>query len=199
MITSISKELYEVQIPLHTGELKMLPFNLEDLAEIPGKFKGLVEKMIETLPIKKGIAYLTVDGKKVMAGQTQRRGGVHIDGNFLPSLKWGSSGGQNDWKVGGDGRKINPEEHKLSYKNKTGGMLIASTYPACKGWNGVYKGEPGTGGDCTKVSNLGEGFILKPNVVYYGNSQFLHESLPIEETTHRVIVRVTLPMDYPVL
>lgn len=78
-------------------------------------------------------------------------------------------------------------------------MLIASTYPACRAWNGTFEGKPGIGGDCSKLTGLDGGFILKPNMAYYGNSQFLHESLPIDKTVHRVIVRITLPMDYPVI
>ena len=200
MITSISKELYKVEIPDFTGEVKMLPFNLDNLSEIPAQFKGLVSKMIDALPNKKGVAYLTVDGKLVEKGKTQRRGGVHIDGNYLPQLcGWGSGGGGNGWNVGEGGRILSSAEHKLSYESQTGGMLIASTYPACKGWNGEFDGSPYIGGDCTRIEGLGEGFILKPNVVYYGNSQWLHESLPVDKTTHRVVVRVTLPMDYPVI
>lgn len=199
MITSISKELYEVQIPNFTGEVKMLPFNLENLLEIPSQFKELVSKMIEALPVKKGIAYLTLDGKFVEKGKTQRRGGVHIDGNFLPSLKWGDGGGGNGWKVGEGGRILSSIEHKLSYESKTGGMLIASTYPACKGWNGEFEGKAYVGGDCTRLQGLDEGFVLKPNTVYYGNSQFLHESLPIDKDVHRVLARITLPLDYEVL
>ena len=198
MITSISKELYEVQIPNFTGEVKMLPFNLENLAEIPKQFKEMVLKMIEVLPIKKGIAYFTIDGKTVEQGKSQRRGGVHIDGNYLPLLSWGNGGG-NGWKVGEGGRILSSIEHKQSYETKTGGMLIASTYPACKGWNGTFEGKPYIGGDCTRLEGLGEGFVLKPNTVYYGNSQWLHESLPIDNTTHRIVARITLPMDYPVL
>jgi hypothetical protein len=180
----------------------MLPFNLEHLSEVPEKFKRLVAHMTASLPIKKGIAYLTIDGRLVEKGKTQRRGGVHIDGNFIPDVSdWGggSGGGQNGWKVGEGGRILSSEHHKLSYESKTGGMLIASTYPACKGWNGQYEGKPYVGGDCTRVENLGEGFVLKPNTLYYGNSQFLHESLPIDKTTHRVVARITLPMDYPVI
>ena len=199
MITSISKELYEVQIPNFTGEVKMLPFNLENLSEIPNQFKEMVSKMIEVLPFKKGIAYLTIDGKLVEKGKTQRRGGVYIDGNYLPSLSWGGNGGGNGWKVGEGGRILSSIEHKQSYETETGGMLIASTYPACRGWNGTFDGKPYVGGDCTRIEGLDEGFVLKPNTVYYGNSQWLHESLPIDKTTHRVVARITLPMDYPVL
>ena len=83
MINSISKELYEVQIPSYNGEVKMLPFDLSNINNVPEQFKELVSKMIEFLPIKKGIAYLTIDGKFVESGKTQRRGGPHIDGNYL--------------------------------------------------------------------------------------------------------------------
>jgi hypothetical protein len=194
MITSISQKLYEVQIPEYIGEIKMMPFSLETLAEIPQPFNSMVVKMIEFLPIKQGTAYLTVDGKIVEKGKSHRRGGKHIDGNYIPeTLSWGGG-----WKVGEGGRILSSDHHKLSYENETGGMLIASTYPACKGWNGVFEGKPYIGGDCSRIE-VEEGFMLEPNVVYYGNSQFLHESLPIDVTTHRVVARITLPIDYPVL
>jgi hypothetical protein len=200
MINSISKELQAIVIPSFNGEIKMLPFDLKSLSEIPQEFKELIRSMIEVLPQKQGIAYLTVDGKVVEKNTTQRRGGAHIDGNYLPSLKWGSgNGGGNGWKVGEGGRSLSSKEHKLSYQSTTGGMIIASNYPGCKGWNGKFNNDPGIGGDCTHLNDLGEGFILKPNTIYYGNSQFIHESLPIDKTVHRTLVRITLPMDYPVL
>ncbi len=34
-------------------------------------------------------------------------------------------------------------------------------------------------------------------MVYYGNSQWIHESLPINDSVHRNLVRITLPTDYP--
>lgn len=203
MIKSISAELTRVRIPKHKGEISMLPFEMSNIETVPVKFRGIVARMIRQIPVKKGIAYLTIDGKTVSKGKTQRRGGVHIDGNFIPDDgEWGSGGGGSDgtgggWKVGEDGRTLTKEQHNLSYRISTGGMLIASTYPSCKGWNGTYKGHPGTGGDCSKIKGLKGGFILKANTVYYGNSQFLHESLPIKKTVHRTLVRITLPFNYP--
>lgn len=201
MINSISKELYKIQIPDFTGEIKMLPFELSNLNTIPEDFKDTVLKMIQYLPKKEGIAYLTVDGRKVIKGTSHRRGGVHIDGNYLPELcDWGnSSNGGNGWKVGESGKILSSQEHIESYESSTGGMLIASTYPASKGWNGTFKGNPYIGGDCTKLNGLNEGFILKANTVYYGNSQFLHESLPIDKTVKRVLIRITLAKDYPLI
>ena len=195
MINSISHQLHEIQIPNFTGKVSMLPFNLDTLNEIPLEFNSMVTNMIKFLPMKKGIAYLTVDGKLVKEGLTHRRGGMHIDGNYIHDISsWGGGG----WKVGEGGRILSSEHHKLSYESQTGGMLIASTYPACKGWNGEFEGNPYVGGDCSRIK-VGEGFMLKPHTLYYGNSQFLHESLPIDKTTHRVVARITLPMNYPLI
>ena len=196
MINSISHQLHEIQIPDFTGKVSMLPFDLETLNEIPLEFNSMVTNMIKFLPMKKGIAYLTVDGKLVKEGQTHRRGGMHIDGNYIHDISsWGGGGG---WKVGEGGRILSSKHHKLSYESQTGGMLIASTYPACKGWNGEFEGNPYVGGDCSRIK-VGEGFMMKPHTLYYGNSQFLHESLPIDKTTHRVVARITLPMNYPLI
>jgi hypothetical protein len=110
----------------------------------------------------------------------------------------GDKGGGNGWKVGENGRQLDSNEHKLSYDNLNGGMLLVSNYTACKGWNGIYDYKAGIGGDCRHVP-LGEGFALQENTIYYGTSQFIHESAPLDKTVHRVLVRVTLPLDYPTL
>jgi len=206
MIASISKELYPVSIPHYEGEIKMLPFELSDLANIPEKFKKLVENLISFLPIKQGIAFLTIDGKTIQQGSTHRRGGKHIDGNYIfaGNSGWGGdnggNGGGNGWKVGENGFKLSLPQHKISYENPNGGMIIASDFVGCMGWNGVFEGKAGIGGDCTHLDIKQEsGFLLKPNVAYYGNSQFVHESLPIEKNIHRNLVRITLPLEYPPL
>lgn len=195
MITSVSKELNSVEIPFFKGEVSMLPFDLSDLKTLPIEFRETARQMVKNLPNKIGEAFLTVHGKLVKKSKTLRRGAPHIDGNFLESLKWGSGGGGNGWKVGENGNVLSSTEHKLSYKNKKGGMLITSNYSACKGWNGVYNGEAGVGGDCRHIE-LEEGFMLESNKVYYGNSQFIHESLPVKEDVHRIMYRITLPINH---
>ena len=197
MIVSISKDLYHVEIPSYEGELKMIPFSLATLSEIPQRFKNVVSSMIKDLPVKKGIAYLTVDGRVVKKGETHRRGGPHIDGNYYPEFSTCGSGG-NGWKVGEGGNTLNSDQHKQSYCVHTGGMIIASTIKGCKGWDGFFDGEPGVGGDCSHIE-LNEGFWLEPNMAYYGSSQFIHESMPIQEDHHRTLIRITLPPEYSVL
>lgn len=38
-------------------------------------------------------------------------------------------------------------------------------------------------------------FNLKSHTLYWGNSTFIHESLPLEEDVERQLVRITLPAD----
>lgn len=197
MINSFSVKVKEIAIPHYSGEIKMLPFDLSNLSGVPDQFLPAVKDMISILPQKEGIGYLTIDGKQINKGASHRRPGAHIDGNFLHEFySWGDTGGGNGWKVGEGGREINSAHHKRSYMADTGGMLIASDYHACRGWNGIFEGEVGVGGDCTHLE-LDKGFDLLPHTLYYGSSQFIHESLLVEESIHRTLVRVTLPEKYP--
>lgn len=212
MLRSYSKELNYVHIPTFTGKVTMLPFDLADatLKNIPNQFIDLVKKMISSLPELKGIAYLTIDGKEILPGNSHRKPGIHIDGNFIPqgeNLSWKATGG-GGWKVGNNGDNQSKKEFEEAYLSKTGGMLITSTYPLCKGWNGEFDGKPEKGGNCSlfhlhpKLAlnvQPDKGFLLKPNVVYYGTSQFVHQSLVTSKKVHRTLVRITLPHDYPPL
>jgi hypothetical protein len=195
MIHSIAKPLNKISIPYFKGEVSMLPFDLSNLDTLPEQFRGTAKEMIKNFPNKTGTAFLTVHGKFVKKAKTLRRGAPHIDGNYMPQVsEWGNTG-TGGWKVGENGAKLSSEEHTLSYENKNGGMLIASNYSACKGWTGKFKGSAKEGGDCSHIK-LNEGFMLDANKVYYGNSQFIHESLPLDKDIFRVLFRITLPMEH---
>jgi hypothetical protein len=91
-LESKSKEIGEIKFPDFRGDkIYMLEFDLENPI-LPDKYKrweSVVSKMIENSPIKSGKAYLTVDEDKVSPGKTHRRGGVHVDGNFIYGFKDG--------------------------------------------------------------------------------------------------------------
>jgi hypothetical protein len=195
MINSYVKQLNNIVLPHYKGELSMLPFFLNDLSSLPLEFRDVVNTMIEHLNSKTGVAYLTIHGKFVKKNKTLRRGLPHIDGNYLPSVtSWGNGGG-GGWKVGQNGVTLNSEEHNVSYANPNGGMLIASNYSACKGWIGQFSEDAKEGGDCSHI-NLGEGFMLASNTLYYSNSQFIHESLPVDKDVFRILYRITLPTNH---
>lgn len=261
-IDSKSKEIGEVKFPEFKGDkIYMLEFDLSN-PKLPEKYKrweSVIQEMIEKSPVKKGKAYLTVDEENVIPGNSHRRGGVHIDGNFIYGFKdgkvveinthnestswsgpvsWGttidededdededdkekeykpnwsrpvswssnsrpadysssnswSSTGTTSWATGLLVGGLNEEQHLRQYCSEKGGILIASNYEACDGWNGKFKNIPLGGGDCSHidVSNL-EKYRLKANKVYLGNSTFLHESVKINEPVKRQMVRITLP------
>lgn len=194
-INSYSIQGDQLRIPFHFGKITMKAFNPSTLEGVPRKFRDAVVKMIAMLPNLPQVAYLTVDGRFLTPLKTHRRPGAHIDGNYLPEIcSWGNGGG-NGWKVSEAGA-LSIVDHNRSYNNDNGGMLIAASKVGCRGWNGQFEGRPGVGGDCSHI-DLTEGFLLKPNTVYYGNSRFIHESIPTNKYQYRTMIRITLPEDYP--
>ena len=191
-LISKSVDLGVIEVPFFDGKISMLPFDLSSFFGVPKEFVATVRKMTSSLNKKTGTAFLTVHGAFVEKDKTLRRGAPLIDGNYLKSHKWGSTGG---WKIGENGAKLNTKNHALSYKNNNGGMIIASNYSSSVGWNGIFKGEAGIGGDCRHIE-LRHPFKLEADKIYYGNSQFIHESLPVDKDVHRVMIRITLPIDH---
>ena len=170
----------------------MIPFDLFSLEGLPSEFKSIAFSMLKGMGLIAGKAFFTIHGKRLMKGQTLRRGGPHIDGIYEQHLMSFGGGG---WKVGQDGPGINTKLHDRQYCKETGGIILASNYEACLGWVGEYKGLPNTGGDCSHIA-LDEPFQLKKNEVYYGNNHFIHESLAVSDDVHRVFARITLPEDH---
>jgi hypothetical protein len=181
-----------IELPLITGEYSMIEFNLETFAGLTNEFKHIAQQMMKGITHNRGKAYFTIHGKKLKKGETLRRGGAHIDGNYEPHLMTFGGGG---WKVGQDGFSTESPIHKRQYIKDSGGIVLASNYRACNGWVGDFDGLPGKGGDCTHIG-LGDHFELNPNQVYYGNNHFIHESLAMKNDVHRVFVRITMPENH---
>ena len=185
----------EITLPFIDGEHPMIPFKLSSFRGLDGKFLSIAKQMMEGIRHQGGTAYFTIHGKTLKKGETLRRGGSHIDGNYgeYALNDWGSGGG--GWKTGEEGYGVGHPIHNRQYIKPTGGIILASNYSACKGWIGEYEGTPEKGGDCTHFK-LDEPFLLKPNKIYYGNNHFIHESLPMSSDIHRVFARITLPEDH---
>lgn len=192
MIVSKMKCVGEISLPLIDGEYSMIPFDLNTLEGLTEDFKVIVNNMLKGLSNLKGTAYFTIHGKDLKKGQTLRRGGAHTDGNYEPYNMCFGGGG---WKVGQGGASLGTNLHERQYVKETGGIILASNHPACKGWVGEFNDYPHSGGDCTHI-DLGEGFMLESGKVYYGNNHFIHESLPMDQDVHRVFARITLPEDH---
>ena len=191
-ITSKASPVGHLVLPLFTGEASMMPFDLHTLEGLDGSSTRIVKSMLSNVPHSGGTAYFTLHGKELLAGETLRRGGAHIDGNYDP-VDMGFGGG--GWKTGEEGRPPGHPIHERQFTTEQGGIVLASNYPACVGWIGAFEGIPQKGGDCTSF-DLGQPFVLTPNTVYYGNNHFIHESLPVAHDVHRVFARVTMPEDH---
>ena len=186
---SLAISTVSIELPLIEGEFPMLPFDLNNLSVLPCLFARIARKMLTGIKHDGGTAYFTLHGKVLKKGETLRRGGAHIDGNYEPhQMDFGGGG----WKVGQDGRDISHPTHIRQFNKETGGIVLASNYHACNGWVGDYEGVVDKGGDCTGF-DLDQGFELEANKVYYGNNHFIHESLPMSGDVHRVFARITMP------
>ena len=87
MITSKIKVISTIEFPaFNPGKLYMIPFELSNPVDLPNQlkqFNSVITDMINNNPIKNGIAYLTIDCKSIKAGDSHRRGGPHVDGNYI--------------------------------------------------------------------------------------------------------------------
>ncbi len=181
MIKSRVIQMGGITIPDSLENVSMQPFEM-------GNALGIVGQMCKGF---QGIGFLTVCTKHLSEGDTQRRPGAHIDGNFFQG-RWGNPGG---WKVGENGPPVGTQDHARGYLSSKGGMIIASNYSSCLGWKGDFNGSAGVGGDCRHIA-LNDGFMLSPNTIYYGNTSFIHESIPVRANVVRTMIRVTLPEDH---
>jgi len=194
MVSKYKKVGY-IDIPNYDGHVSMIPFDLETLVGLPDEFSGIVKEMLSGIKAK-GEAYFTIHGETLKKSQTLRRPGPHTDGSYdLSVMSWGNGGG-GGWKVN-DCTKISKKDHDRLYNSETGGIILASNYSSCIGWEGEFDNLPGHGGDCSHFGlDYTKAVVLQPNTVYYGNNHFIHESLPVADDIHRVLCRITLPEDH---
>lgn len=159
-------------------------------------YQTTVDQMLDGIDTDDDI-YLMVDSSIVQANTLHRRGGKHIDGYWCDS----------DGHRGTGHRSISchspfPPTHKPSlfyddWSNATldhpESLLLASNYEACKGWVGNYSGIILDGGDCSNINtDAMEEIYLQANTVYKANVGFIHESIPVNKTVKRTLIRLNL-------
>lgn len=184
MFKSELKNLGVVQLPIFTGtRIMMMPFLLEDVVSIPGEhaqWRGFVASILQKSGAPKvGTAYLTIDESLVEGGETQRRPGLHVDG-IGPEGKEGGWGGGGGWG--------------------TNGMIVAASVAGCNVYAGNFNGYPGANGDCSHLKdecNTKERILLDSNQAYWLGPMTVHEVFPMEKTTERQFVRISMPSTAP--
>jgi hypothetical protein len=185
-----------IQFPDFKGEHVYMARNLagHGLQGVPNQYHSIINKMLSSAKIPQHTGfYVTIDEQALRKDAKLRRGGVHIDGNYV--FGWGGNG----WLNGVAGRMLTEDQHRIQYQSELGGVIMASNFQACEAFVGTIEGVAGQGGDCEhlrdKLPEM-DSFWLKENVVYHGNSTFIHEGHVVSQDVKRQLVRLTLDTTY---
>lgn len=188
MHLSVFRKLWNhspVDFPPFTGlRIMMMPVRLGDLTGVPEQYHALVEQLYGHTEHRwhGHIGYLTIDERTLVAGETMRRPGLHVDGYYQGSFGvWGGGPGPG----GGWGSVGN-------------GMLTVSNTSHCQAWLGAVYGEIGPEGEADKLNlRTAKPVLFEPGQVYWLDGGCVHESLPVREPVDRVFVRLSMPSSGP--
>lgn len=216
IVTSTHKQLGPVSFPEFMGErIYMLPFTKKaGLPTHAKRWQRTVDQMLDGIDTD-ATMYLMVDEKVTPAGTSSRRGGLHVDGYWLPALQEHGRGGGHVSAYGGPGGYGGRvSAHGGGHRPTDGGhgghrggghvrmagleseaLLLASNVSGCAFYDGDYVMPEWKMGDCSTVdtSHMVK-TIQQPNVVYGGHTlTLLHESLPLMSAANRTVVRLNVP------
>lgn len=211
MLHSDYRQLCAVRLPYFGRQKYMHSFDLAapKMADGFDDYLEPVKALCKAAGALAGTAHMTVDEKVVLAGESQRRPGPHVDGCFVPEVVaptvvhhtrvvyepqytgggfWGHGGGSgwlhccNDIKAGPIGRMA---------------VIVASNEVGCRVWRGVFEGKPKSDGDLEHIRpQLDGGVLLRPNVGYLLSPDCVHESIRMDDDTQRTFLRIALPLDF---
>jgi hypothetical protein len=138
------------------------------------RWQSVVDLMLEGVD-SNGPIFIMVDECAVKSGEMHRRGGLHIDGNWIEKL------GSHD----SSGHGI------IDLKSET--LILASNVEGSIAYAGKWEGIVGAGGDCSKV-NLGglKKIRMIGGNIYSGDVSMLHESVPVESDCNRSLIRLNV-------
>lgn len=155
--------------------INMMPYIIGDHGSIPPEYLQYIDiiKVCEFNLSKEEmgkIGYLTINESDVKAGETQRRGGAHVERH--PNAPWGGGG---SW--GGE---------------KGGLFMINSVDASCRIWP-MQIPQPEQGGNCERfrwMLNQMDHYDMKANELVWMTDSTPHESLPAKENGHRQFFRM---------
>ena len=214
MFSSRMAEIGTIKLPTNVPHLLyMHEIDMAGNIKMPDGFKeweDVIAEALQPLGGMPGEAFVTIDQKDIIAGDTHRRAGAHIDNIWYKDLyahggghRGGDDGGgghrggghlgmAGDWR-GGDGPNWIGKNNAKDYDDEIGGLILASDVQACEAWVGDFDNEPGIGGDCEHFRDqLTNGILLEANKTYLANSTCIHESLPLAMDVTRTLMRISL-------
>ncbi|KAJ3329528.1 hypothetical protein HDU93_000893, partial [Gonapodya sp. JEL0774] len=190
--------------------INMMPVRCEDLrGTMPRECAGYADMLATLIGQRNGIAYLTIDERRVPVGKSHRRPGLHIDSPVVREGDPLARLGSND-----TGRPFTPFFVRwgrgmvdTGSHTRLGGIYFASTVPNSSRvypnviLNASIVGKDGQLGDIHHI--LGTPTTLEPQRIYWMTDKTPHESLPLDSelddgsgTVYRQFVRLVAgPID----
>lgn len=184
MLDSYFKPITTVNLPYQERQDYMHSFDIANPVMKEGfeDYLEPVQRLLEAAGAKEGIAHMTVDEKIVLRGTTQRRPFPHVDGQFIPTA--------NRWH-----HPVGSWVHKAEIQRMP--IILASSVQGCQAWVGNYDAEPKSDGDLSHISDqLGVPTVFEPNIGYLLSPDCIHESLPMDYTVARSLLRIALPVNF---
>lgn len=187
-LLSSALPLCSIKLPFKGRQLYMAPVDIYKPVMPNGyeDYLDIFKTVTEMACVFDGEAYLTVDEKHLAPGDTQRKPGPHIDGYYIKGrLYWGGGGG-------GWNHNCNVVPDKMA-------VIVASSAPLCKIWEGTFAGVPKDDGDCSHIINPSDdqfARIFPANEAYLLSKECIHESLPAPEMMSRSFMRIALPAKF---
>lgn len=201
-------------LPVFKG--RKLYMHKSDMSNIllPSEFRdytNTVDTILSNLKDRNNVCYITIDEKHINH-ETHRRSGIHVDFNWYedinnygaptspgthlpppPAPGWGTTIGT--WNIGAH---VDPPAHVGGVdRNINGGMLLVSNYPGCKVYKGEFDGIINEGGCCKDIiTDHLESEVMPANEVFYLNALGIHESLLIDRTVDRSLIRINFHPNY---
>lgn len=197
MRSTITK-LGAVPFPAFTAErVYMRPFfKRNGLPPNLARWQPTVDAMLAGIETD-GPIYLMVDQKNIVAGNSHRRPGIHVDMYWHPAIS--AHRGEPPGHRPSPAPAPTPERHspRPTHMRSTGAesIILASDVLGCRGFIGDYEGEIGYGGDCSHLDLSGlQAVNLTPGYAWGGHAMhMLHESLHLARNCQRTVVRLNVP------
>lgn len=220
-MNSDAQQASRVPFPEFTGErVYMRKFVDGVLPPDLARWQRTVSAMLDGVRYS-GVGYLMVDQGVVSAGTTHRRPGPHVDmywddgirchGESVPATHhplptqppqhraWAPRHSAlplpgRHLPVPTPGHVGSPLGRHCQSQDAREALVLASDVAGCLSYTGEWSGVIGDGGDCSGVDLDGlVQSVVKPGYAWIGETgSWLHESIPVERTCKRTVVRLNL-------
>lgn len=171
-----------VEFPTPQGlNVNMMPFILGDASTLPSEMRQYLP-VIEACQVEESllgeVCYLTITENEARAGNSHRRGGVHVEAQ--PQASWGIGG----WGKG-----------SFASRRQDGLYIASNVSNTTRLWDALDE-DMGEGGSLEHKEHLypvEEGIALKAGEVCWLTDRTPHESVPVRESVFRQFFRLVTP------